>query len=142
MRTLPLRLSPVDGGSLLGYIARYSHTFQFQPGDVVSALGLDPGAGSVAAAARHGVSLSAEQLEHAASATGITSEVLEGMLLCRYVGRAFGRALIAASAALANAVQGHQVWIWCSRFCPPCLREDGVWRLAWQLGWSAVCVRH
>ena len=114
MRTLPLRLSPVDGGSLLGYIARYSHTFQFQPGDVVSALGLDPGAGSVAAAAR----------------------------LCRYVGRAFGRALIAASAALANAVQGHQVWIWCSRFCPPCLREDGVWRLAWQLGWSAVCVRH
>ena len=34
------------------------------------------------------------------------------------------------------------MWIWCSRFCPPCLREDGAWRLAWQLGWTAVCVRH
>ncbi len=41
MRTLPLRLSPVDGESLAGYVARYSHTFGLQPGDLVRALGLD-----------------------------------------------------------------------------------------------------
>ena len=33
VRTLPLRLSPIEGESLPGYVARYSHTFQFQPGD-------------------------------------------------------------------------------------------------------------
>jgi TniQ len=142
MRTLPLRLSPVDGESLLGYITRYSHTFQFQPGDVISALGLDPGAGGLAAAARYGVSLSAEQLQHATFATGITSDVLEGMLLSRDAGSAFGRSAIAAPVALTDAVQGQQMWIWCSRFCPPCLREDGTWQLRWQLGCSALCARH
>ena len=134
MRSLPLRLSPVDGESLLGYLARYSHAFQFEPGDVVRALGLDPAADGVLAAARHGVSLSAEQLEHAAFATGITTEVLEGMLLSRYARRAFDQ--------VSSGAAERQVWIWCSRFCPPCLREDGAWRLAWQLGWTAVCGRH
>jgi hypothetical protein len=134
VRSLPLRLSPVEGESLLGYIVRYAHAFQFEPGDVVRALGLEPAVDGVSPAARHGVSLSAEQLEHAALATGITTEVLEGMLLCRYVGRAFDQ--------VPSAAAERQVWIWCSRFCPPCLREDRAWRLAWQLGWTAVCVRH
>ena len=142
MRTLPLRLSPVDGESLLGYIARYAHTFQFQPGDVISALGLDSGAGSVATGARYGVSLSAGQLQHAAFATGIRPDVLEGMLLSRYASCAFDRTSTAAPGAPADADQGRQVWIWCSRFCPSCLREDGGWRLRWQVGWSAVCVTH
>ena len=52
VRTLPLRLAPVDGESLPGYVARYSHTFQFPPGDVVRALGLDGGTGIVLAARR------------------------------------------------------------------------------------------
>lgn len=142
MRTLPLRLSPVDGESLLGYIARYAHTFQLQPGDVISALGLDPGAGSVATGARFGVSLSAEQLQHAAFASGIRPDVFEGMLLSRYASCAFDRASTTAPGAPADADQGRQVWIWCSRFCPSCLREDGGWRLRWQVGWSVVCVTH
>jgi TniQ len=142
VRTLPLRLSPIEGESLPGYIARYSHTFQVQPGDVVRALGLDRGTGRVAAAGRYGISLSADQLEHAAVAIGIALEVLEQMLLSRYAGRAFDRSAVTASVALAGAAQGHEVPIWSSRFCPGCLREDGGWRLRWQLGWSAVCTRH
>jgi hypothetical protein len=142
VRTLPLRLSPIDGESLTGYITRYSHTFQFQPGDLVRALGLDSGASGVAAAARSGVSLTAEQLQDAAFATGITSEVLEGMLLSRYAGRTLDRSAITTPVALADAIPAHEVWIWCSRFCPPCLRQDGGWRLTWQLGCSVVCIRH
>ena len=46
VRTLPLRLSPVDGESLPGYVARYSHSFQFPPGDLIRALGLDGGSGT------------------------------------------------------------------------------------------------
>jgi hypothetical protein len=36
VRTLPLRLAPVDGESLPGYVARYSHAFGLPPGDVIS----------------------------------------------------------------------------------------------------------
>ena len=144
MRTLPLRLSPVNvnGESLPGYIARYAHSFQFQPGDVIRALGLDRGAGSVAAAGRFGVSLSAEQLKHAALAIGISTEVLEGMLLARYCDLAFDRAAGAYPIPLASAGHEQGVLIWCSRFCPQCLGEDGAWRLRWQLGWSVVCTGH
>jgi len=142
VRRLPLRLSPVDGEGLPGYIARYSHTFQFQPGDVVRALGLDHGTGRVAAAGRYGVSLTSDQLMHAAFATGIGVEVLEGMLLSRYAGRAFDRSALTAPVALAGPVQGHEVRTRSSRFCPQCLGEDDAWRLRWQLGWSAICTRH
>jgi hypothetical protein len=142
VRTLPLRLAAVDGESLPGYVARYAHTFQFEPGDVIRALGLDRGTGSVAAAGRFGVSLSADQLQHAAFATGIRTEVLKGMLLARFAGLAFDRSAGAYPIPPGSAGHGHEVLIWCSRFCPACLREDGAWRLRWQLGWSAVCVSH
>ena len=69
MRVLPLRLSPVEGESLPGYVARYSHTYQFPPGDVIIALGLSHD-GQVTSAARYGAALSPSQLEGAALATG------------------------------------------------------------------------
>jgi hypothetical protein len=142
MRTLPLRLAPIDGESLLGYVLRYSHTFQLQPGDLLRAFALDGGTGSVAAAGRYGVCLSADQLRQAAFATGITTERLLEMLLARYAGRAFDRSSLSAPVALARAAQGHEVLIWSSRFCPRCIRDDGAWLLRWQLSWSVVCLRH
>jgi TniQ len=142
VRTLPLRLSPLDGESLPGYVARYSHTFALQPGDVVRALGLDGGAGSLMAAGRYGVSLSTEQLQRAARASGLGSERLEAMLLARFAGRAFAGPSASAPVALAGEVQAHEVFVWSSRFCPGCLHDNGAWLLRWQLGWSVVCVRH
>jgi hypothetical protein len=142
VRTLPLRLAPIDGESLPGYLARYAHTFQFPPGDVVRALGLDQGAGTIAAAGRYGVSLTDEQLLRASFATGIATEMLQRMLLSRYADRVFPRSALAAPVALASAAQGHEVLIWSSRFCPSCLESDGGWRVAWQLGWSFLCSRH
>jgi hypothetical protein len=29
-----------------------------------------------------------------------------------------------------------------SRYCPTCLADGGVWRLAWRLRWSFACTRH
>ena len=142
MRTLPLRLAAVDGESLPGYVARYSHTFQFPPGDVVRALGLDGGSGSVAGAGRYGVWLSPDRLARVSVATGIDPARIKRMLLARYAGLAFDQSAISAPVALAAAAQAHEVLIWCSRFCPRCLRDDGAWRLSWQLGWSTVCIRH
>lgn len=142
MRTLPLRLAPIEGESLPGYVARYAHTFRFPPGDVVRALGLDQGAGTIAGAGRYGVSLTNEQLLRAAFATGISTEMLERMLLSRYADRVFPRSALAVPVALASAAQRHEVLIWSSRFCPRCLESDRAWRIAWQLGWSFLCSRH
>jgi hypothetical protein len=116
--------------------------FQFPPGDVVRALGLDGGAGSVAAAGRYGVCLAPDRLARVSFATGIEPARVERMLLARYAGVAFDRAALVAPVALAGAAQAHEVLIWCSRFCPRCLRDDGAWRLSWQLGWSTICIRH
>ncbi len=138
---MPLRLSPVEGESLPGYITRYSHTFQFPPGDVITALGLDDGSGTVVSAGRYGISLSPDRLEHAAFATAIPVDVLERMLLGRYAGRAFEQTATATH-VLADAAQAHEVLIRSSKFCPHCLRGHGTWLLRWQLGWSAVCPDH
>ena len=142
MRTLPLRLSPIEGESLPGYVARYAHTFGLPPGDVVRALGIDRGTGTVAAAGRYGVWLPAEQLRHAAFATGIDADRLEQMLLARFAGRAFSSPSDSGPVTLASEAQAHEVRIWASRFCPSCLRENGGWLLRWQLAWSVLCSRH
>jgi hypothetical protein len=141
VRTLPLRLAPVEGESLPGYVSRYSHTFQFPPGDVIMALGLGRD-GMVVSAGRYGVCLSPGQLDHAAFATGIATDVLERMLLSRYAGCVFEQAALSPGAALDEAARGHEVLIRSSRFCPRCLGEHGAWLLRWQLGWSTICPRH
>ena len=141
MRTLPLRLSPVQGESLPGYVARYSHTYRLPPGDVIAALGLLDSDQRILSAGRYGISLSPRQLRHVASATGIPVEVLGRMLLDRYANRAFEQTATATD-VLADAVQAHEVLIRSSKFCPHCLREHGAWLLCWQLGWSAVCPAH
>jgi hypothetical protein len=138
---LPLRLSPVEGESLPGYVARYSHTYRFPPGDVIAALGLLGSDQRIPSAGRYGISLSPRQLKHVAFATGIAEEVLGRMLLARYADRVFEQTATAAD-VLADAVQAHEVLIRSSKFCPHCLREHGAWLLCWQLGWSAVCPAH
>jgi hypothetical protein len=142
VRTLPLRLSPVDGESLPSYVIRYAHAFGLPPGDLIRALGLDQGTGSVAAAGRYGVTLPADRLAHASFVTGIASKTLKGMLLARYAGRAFDRSALSTPVPLQGPPEGHDVLIWSSRFCPRCLAEDGAWLLRWQLCWSAVCLDH
>ena len=140
MRTLPLRLTPIDGESLPGYTARYSHTFQFPPGDTITAIGLVDRDDTIAGAGRYGVSLSPKQLKRAVVATGVPASTLERMLLTSYAGRAFE--MTSASVMLAEAAQAHEVLTRSSKFCPHCLAENGAWLLQWQLGWSAICARH
>jgi hypothetical protein len=141
VRALPLRLAPIDGESLPGYVARYSHTFQFPPGDVITTLGLVDRDATVVSAGRYGVSLSPDRLERAAFATAIPVEALERMLLSRYAGRAFEQTATFTD-VLVEAAQAHEVLIRSSKFCPQCLRERGAWMVRWQLGWSAACPHH
>ncbi|MGO9898777.1 MAG: TniQ family protein [Solirubrobacteraceae bacterium] len=142
MRTLPLRLAPIDGESLPGYVARYSHTYRFPPGDVLRALGLDGGSGTALAAGRYGASLSPRQIEDVAIATGIDAATIGRMLLWRYAGRAFEQPAGGLDPARAAAAQRREILGRCSRFCPHCLHEHGAWLLSWQLRWSFACVAH
>lgn len=142
MRSLPLRLSPIDGESLPGYVARYSHTFHLQPGDVLTALGFHFRSGRPETVGCYGVVLSRDQLARVSLATGIDPDRLEGMLLARYADRAFPRSSLSTPVKLRREILAREAMIWCSRFCPRCLRETGAWLLSWQLGWSVACLRH
>ena len=109
MRTLPLRLSPIEGESLPGYLARYSHTFQFHPGDHLRALGLEDPAGRYVPAGCYGLSLSPEQLARVSFVTGIQPDRLELMLLARYAGRAFPRSSLTGPDRLRHEVPAREV---------------------------------
>jgi hypothetical protein len=141
VRTLPLRLAPIDGESLPGYIARYSHTFHFRLGDLLCALGLSHSASDHAIGC-DGVALSGDQLARVAIVTSIPAARVERMLLASYAGRAFPSSSLAGPLKLNRERHTWEVMFWRSRFCPRCLREDGAWLLRWQLGWSVACVRH
>jgi hypothetical protein len=142
MRTLPLRLAPVEGESLPGYITRYAGRFDLQPRDVVHWLGLDDGGTGPRAAGRYGLSLAAEQLERAAHASGLEPATLEGMLLAGFAGRAFAQPRGDKPVTLAREISARELSAWTTRLCPRCLCEDGAWRVRWQLCWSVACPRH
>jgi len=74
VRTLPLRLSPIEGESLPGYVVRYAHTFGLPPGEVVRAFGLGD---TMREAGRYGARLRAQQLERVSTATGIDCDHLQ-----------------------------------------------------------------
>lgn len=133
MRTLPLRLGPLAGESLPGYIARYAAAFGIAPGDVREALGLTR---------FDGMALSEEQAERAAAASGIAPRRLHAMTLGRYADSAFALAAPTGKSRLPRCVLAREVSVFASRACPGCLAEDRAWLLRWQLGWSLLCPRH
>src|SRR5437867_1331076 len=77
---------------------------------------------------------------HAALDVMLTDAAVGGR--ARFAGRAFPQSSLSTPDPLKREINARELLIWSSRFCPRCLGDDGVWRLGWQLGWSAVCVRH
>lgn len=141
MRTLALRLPPVEGESLPGYVLRYAATYHLEPGDVLEALGLAD-ARDRRWKGQEGMRLSARQLEDAASASGLPPEAIRAMTLEHHAGRAFSLDDAGGAARLPRSVLAQEVSIFQSRACPACLGEDGAWLLRWQLAWSLLCPRH
>lgn len=136
MRTLALRLSPIEGESLRGYLGRYAAGFGFAPGEVAEAFGLT---------GEHrfdGLRLSPGQAGRAARVSGIAPETLRAMTLERHAGTAFSLTRAGGKSRLPRSVVAQEVSVFSSRACPACLREHGTWLLRWQLGWSLLCTRH
>lgn len=142
MNTLALRLGPIDGESLPGYLHRYGCTFGIPPSDTLRATGLLTDEQPLVAAGPYPLCLSGEQAVRFCTATALERERLETMLLSRFEGIAFDVLPSDWSMRQVQAALIHVVSLWRPRACPDCLRENGAWRLHWLLRWSVVCVRH
>ena len=87
MRTLPLRLTPVDGREPPGYVARYSHTFGFPPATCSARSAWRTRRPGRAAPDAMASGSHRSQLARVSFVTGIDSERLSSMLLARYADR-------------------------------------------------------
>lgn len=137
VRTLPIRVTPMDGEALDSWLEALAHRTHTAFGDLLSAVGLSPyhGMGTSAWIVR----LTPDERAVIAAATGITHETLETMTLDHYSGSAVrinNDARTLSRAFPWGRTRG-------SRFCPTCLEKTGGrWQLAWRLGWTFACTEH
>jgi len=142
VRTLPLRLPPIEEESLPGYLHRYACTFGIPPADTLRATGLLAGRERLGASGPYPLRLSDEQAARFATATALDQGQVSRMLLSRFEGTAFAMPASERSAKQPRAMLALEISLWKTRACPGCLRTDGAWRLRWLLPWSILCVRH
>lgn len=138
MRTLPIRVAPIDGEALDSWLEALAHRNQTCFGDVLTAVGL--GAYGVdRRTSAWSVSLTPHEAAAITTITGVQLSSLKAMTLDHYAERAVR--LNPDTRALSRAFP------WCrargSRFCPTCLKEtSGRWQLRWRLGWTFACIKH
>lgn len=137
VRTLPIRIDPVDGEAIDSWVEAIAHRTHTAFGDLLTAVGLSPY--NAMGTSAWIVCLNADEAAAISTATGITHDVLETMTLQHYSGRAVR--IKPDSRMLSRAFpwgRGRG-----SRFCPTCLEETGGrWQLAWRLGWTFACTIH
>lgn len=130
VRTLPIRVDPLDDESLDSWLEAYARRMHTTWGDVLTAVGINRGNPPNRGRTVH-VALTPEQIASASYATGFAPHVLRALTLDSLVP-------VADGGALPQAVQ-----LPGSRFCPLCLGErDGRWRLWWRLRWAFACPTH
>lgn len=137
MRTLPIRVTPIDGEALDSWLEALAHRTHTAFGDLLSAVGLSPynGFGTTAWIVR----LNPDHQDMISVATGVAASTLEAMTLAHYSDRAVR--INSDTRTLSRAFPWGRTNG--SRFCPACLAETGGrWLLAWRLGWTFACTRH
>ncbi|OBF76574.1 TniQ family protein [Mycolicibacterium fortuitum] len=137
VRTLPIRIVPIDGEAIDSWLEATAHRTHTAFGDLLAAVGLSPynGMGTTAWIVR----LDPDEAATISGATGITPDALEMMTLQHYSGRAVR---IKSDARMLS-----RAFPWGrgrgSRFCPACLdATGGRWQLRWRLGWTFACTIH
>lgn len=138
LRTLPLRIAPVDGEALDSWLEALSARMQVTWGDLLVGVGL-PAGRSRSYTSGWLVELTDLQARSISDVTGTDVAALKAMSLHH-----ISRALVQGS-ALAPESLGSMLWLRGrrSRFCPRCLTDNGGrWLSWWRLRWSFVCMRH
>ena len=137
IRSLPLRLQPIEGEAIDSYIEAYAARAGATFAEFEDAVGLERTSNSQ----RRGwfVQLGGDGLVNLAAATGLHPDRLTKMTLSYFDGRAV-RVNSSKRCLTYGAPWGYAR---ASRFCPACLEDaGGRWSLAWRLGWSFACLKH
>ena len=138
MRTLPLRVQPVEGEALDSWLEALCVRMHTTWGDLLGSIGLP----AIATRRwRSGIltGLTPREAALAEIATGVSVSVLQAMTLDPV------ERIVMARATLPRSSISSVLWLHGrrSRFCPECLRESGGrWYLWWRLRWAFACLRH
>ncbi|MFI9388959.1 TniQ family protein [Kutzneria sp. NPDC052558] len=135
-RTLPIRVAPLPGEPLDGWLEAYAHRLDVTFGDLLAALGLRIAGRQ---APDYTVYLRQQEAERITALTGVPVEQAHAMMLRLFDGH------VVALHPRRRAVTRSTWWSRGSgsRFCPRCLTErDGRWLLRWRLAWVFACTRH
>lgn len=137
MRTLPIRVTPVDGEALDSWLEAIAHRTNTMHADLLAAVGLRASTGMGTSAWM--VQLTTGEAQTLSTATAVSVNALERMTLQHYSGRAVR--------VDPDTRTMSQAFPWGrgrgSRFCPACLDETaGRWQLRWRLGWVFTCTIH
>jgi hypothetical protein len=137
VRTLPIRLDPVDGEALDSWLEAVSHRLSSAWGDFADAVGLPAPNGS---GGTHWLTrLTPAEAAGIGVATGYQPRHFHAMTLNRYDGT--GLRIRHDIRAVNRAFPWSRLRF--SRFCPDCLRDSGGrWQLFWRLGWAFACEKH
>lgn len=138
-RTLPIRIRPVAGESLVSWLDRYCLALSTTRKELYASVGLRLPAAAGRETADYSLHISNTEAAALASATGVTTRDIHRLTLARYEGK---------GVIYRKSRQGVDIhFLWArgtgTRYCPACLAEDaGAWQLAWRLTWSFACTRH
>lgn len=137
MRTLPIRIVPVEGEAIDSWLEAIAHRTHTAFADLLGAVGLSPY--NTIGATAWIVRLNPDEAATISAATGVTADALKMMTLQPYSGRAVR---IESDARMLS-----RAFPWGrgrgSRFCPTCLdATGGRWQLRWRLGWTFACTTH
>lgn len=137
MRTLPLRVQPVEGEALDSWLEALAARMQCAWGDLLDSVGLTAARGRSYTAGWL-VAPNDQQLKSMSVVTGQSPSAINAMVLSRVAGR-LGRP--------DTPRESVESMLWLSRrrsrLCPACLGENGGrWMLRWRLRWSFACLRH
>jgi hypothetical protein len=139
LRTLPIRLEPLEGEALDSWFEALAHRMRMPAGILLAALGLQRYTANRPEQTNWMVMLQHHEAEGITLVTGVDESRLASMTLAAYDGRAL------AINRERYEVNRNRLWgrNAGSRFCPQCLAEtEGRWSLSWRLGWSFACLRH
>lgn len=141
MRTLPIRIRPLPGESLDSWLETLAERMDTTWGDLVEGIGLatrhEQRRRDYVAAALRG--LSVPQLAAVSHSTGVDADVVQSMTFSALLDRP------PRSAGARSVPPNSLLWLrgFRSRYCAPCLSENGGrWSLWWRLRWAFACERH
>ncbi|GAA3620314.1 hypothetical protein GCM10022199_25980 [Marihabitans asiaticum] len=143
MTRLPLVLAPLQDESWSSYLTRCAAQHHTTVASLGGHLGLRDARGRWPG--RFGVNMDDTNVQRVAPLMGLEPNQVQQMHLAAYDQLALDLGGLAHGTAIAGTrATAHSAWVWLAgtTFCPPCLEEDGAWRLSWRIPWITTCLRH